>query len=124
MYAVLKRPDEKFVTEQAFDHPKFVEDIIRDADTALYRAKGGGRGRYEVFTDDLHVVAMDRWRVESDLRRAIEQQEFTLVYQPVVSLTSGVINHFEALVRWRHPTRGLVMPDQFIALARILNRRL
>ena len=103
----------------AIGHPGYekVEDIIRDADTALYRAKGGGRGRYEVFTDDLHVVAMDRWRVESDLRRAIEQQEFTLVYQPVVSLTSGAINHFEALVRWRHPTRGLVMPDQFIALA-------
>ena len=64
-----------------------VEDIIRDADTALYRAKGAGRGRYDVFTDELHVAAMERWRVESDLRRAIEQQEFTLFYQPVTSLT-------------------------------------
>ena len=94
-----------------------VEDIIRDADTALYRAKGGGRGRYDVFTDELHVAAMNRWRVESDLRRAIEQREFTLFYQPVMSLDSGTVLHFEALIRWRHPTRGLVMPDQFIPLA-------
>jgi diguanylate cyclase (GGDEF)-like protein/PAS domain S-box-containing protein len=100
-------------------HPGYerVEDIIRDADTALYRAKGGGRGRYDVFTDELHVAAMDRWRVESDLRRAIAQQEFTLFYQPVLSLTSGTILHVEALIRWRHPTRGLVLPDQFIPLA-------
>jgi len=94
-----------------------VEDILRDADAALYRAKGRGRGRYDVFTDDLHVAAMDRWRVESDLRRAIEEQAFTLFYQPVLSLTSGAVLHFEALIRWRHPTRGLVMPDQFIPLA-------
>ncbi len=100
-------------------HPGYekVEDIIRDADTALYRAKGGGRGRYDVFTDELHVAAMNRWRVETDLRRAIEQREFTLFYQPVMSLTSGAVLHFEALIRWRHPTRGLVMPDQFIPLA-------
>ena len=76
-----------------------VEDIIRDADTALYRAKGGGRGRYDVFTDELHVAAMNRWRVESDLRRAIEQREFTLFYQPVMSLDSGTVLHFEALIR-------------------------
>ena len=100
-------------------HPGYenVQDIIRDADTALYRAKGGGRGRYDVFTDDLHVAAMNRWRVESDLRRAIEQREFTLFYQPVMSLVSGTVLHFEALIRWRHPARGVVMPDQFIPLA-------
>ena len=94
-----------------------VEDIIRDADTALYRAKAGGRGRYDVFTDELHVAAMERWQTESDLRRAIEQEELSLVYQPVVSLTNGAVLHVEALLRWRHPVRGLVMPDQFIPLA-------
>jgi diguanylate cyclase (GGDEF)-like protein/PAS domain S-box-containing protein len=103
----------------AIGHPGYerVEDIIRHADTALYRAKGSGRGRYDVFTDELHVAAMNRWQIESDLRRAIEQQEFMLVYQPVMSLTTGAPLHFEALIRWRHPTRGLVMPDQFIPLA-------
>jgi diguanylate cyclase (GGDEF)-like protein/PAS domain S-box-containing protein len=103
----------------AVGHPGYerVEDLLRDADTALYRAKANGRGCYEVFTDDLHVAAMARWRLESDLRRAIDQREFFLVYQPVMSLPSGTVSHFEALVRWRHPTRGLVMPGEFIPLA-------
>ena len=103
----------------ALGHPGYacVAEIIRDADTALYRAKGGGRGRYEVFTDELHVAAMERWRTESTLRQAIEEQQFTLYYQPIMSLATGAVLHFEALVRWRHPTRGLVMPDQFIPLA-------
>ena len=103
----------------AIGHPGYqrVEDIIRDADTALYRAKARGRGRYDVFTDELHVAAMERWQIESDLRRAIEQKELALVYQPVVSLSSGAVLHVEALLRWHHPTRGLVMPDLFIPLA-------
>ena len=94
-----------------------VEDIIRDADTALYRAKGGGRGRYDVFTDDLHVAAVNRWRTESELRHAIEHAEFVLQYQPVVSLSTGAVTHFEALVRWDHPTRGRIGPGEFIPLA-------
>ncbi len=94
-----------------------VEDIIRDADTALYRAKGGGRGRYDVFTDDLHVAAVNRWRTEGELRHAIEHREFVLQYQPVMSLATGSVTHFEALVRWDHPTRGRVGPHEFIPLA-------
>lgn len=94
-----------------------VEDLLRDADTALYRAKANGRGRYDVFTDELHVAAMHRWRTESELRQAIERKEFALFYQPVVSIATGEVRHFEALVRWHHPTRGLVGPADFIPLA-------
>ena len=103
----------------ATGHPGYehVEDVLRDADTALYRAKGTGRGRAQLFTDELHVAAMDRWLLESDLRHAIEREELMLAYQPVMSLTSGGVLHFEALIRWRHPKRGLVMPDAFIPLA-------
>ena len=93
------------------------EDILRDADTALYRAKGGGRGCYAVFTDELHVAAMDRWQIESDLRVAIDRGELMLLYQPIVSLTTGAVLHCEALIRWNHPTRGLLTPDRFIPLA-------
>ena len=94
-----------------------VPDVLRDADTALYRAKGAGRGRFEVFTDALHVAAVEKWRIETALRRAIDRKEFFLTYQPIMSLTTGAILHFEALIRWKHPTRGLVAPDQFIPLA-------
>ena len=94
-----------------------VEDVLRDADTALYRAKANGRGRYEVFTSELHVAAMDRWRLETDLRDAVAACSFELYYQPVVDLKTGSVEHFEALIRWRHPTRGLVSPADFIPLA-------
>jgi diguanylate cyclase (GGDEF)-like protein/PAS domain S-box-containing protein len=103
----------------AIGHPGYqrVEEVLRDADAALYRAKADGRGRYGVFSDDLHASAMARWQTENDLRRAIEQRELFLQYQPVVCLATGEIEHFEALVRWRHPTRGLVPPSEFIPLA-------
>jgi diguanylate cyclase (GGDEF)-like protein/PAS domain S-box-containing protein len=94
-----------------------VEDVLRDADTALYRAKTDGRARYQVFSEELHTSAMVRWQTENDLRRAIDRRELFLQYQPVISLTSGEIAHVEALVRWRHPTRGLVSPADFIPLA-------
>ncbi len=93
------------------------EDILRDADTALYRAKAEGRGRYGLFSDELHVAAMTRWRTESALREAIEQKQFVLHYQPIVSLASGEIRHLEALVRWNRPNGGLVAPSEFIPLA-------
>lgn len=103
----------------AIGHPGYlrVEDLLRDADAALYRAKADGRGRYRIFSDDLHASAMARWQTENELRRAIEQHELFLQYQPVVCLASGEVEHFEALVRWRHPTRGLVSPGEFIPLA-------
>ncbi|MFO0614645.1 MAG: EAL domain-containing protein [Polyangiaceae bacterium] len=93
------------------------EDILRDADTALYRAKSEGRGRYGLFSDELHVAAMKRWRTESALRRAIEERQFVLHYQPIVSLATGEIRHFEALIRWNRPEAGLVPPSEFIPLA-------
>ena len=95
------------------------DDILRDADTALYRAKEDGRACYRVFSQDLHASAMLRWQLENELRRAIENDELQLHYQPIVSLGDGAtrIHHFEALVRWRHPVRGLVSPLDFLPLA-------
>ncbi|MBL8740340.1 MAG: EAL domain-containing protein [Myxococcales bacterium] len=103
----------------AIGHPGYTraEDILRDADTALYRAKAEGRGRYGVFSDELHVAAMARWRTESALREAIERHQFVLHYQPIVSLATGEIQHLEALVRWNRPGGGLVSPGEFIPLA-------
>jgi len=94
-----------------------VDGLLRDADTALYLAKEEGPGSYRVFSEDLHASALSRWQTENDLRRAIENGELLLEYQPIVSVASGEIEHFEALVRWRHPLRGLVPPAQFIPLA-------
>ncbi len=94
-----------------------VEELLRDADAALYRAKADGRSRYRVFSDDLHASAMARWQTEKDLRRALEERELFLQYQPIVFLETGEVEHFEALVRWRHPTRGIVPPSDFIPLA-------
>ena len=97
-----------------YDRP---EDLLRDADIAMYRAKALGRARYEVFDTAMHARAMARLRLETDLRRAIEQYEFRLHYQPIVSLATGLIAGFEALVRWQHPERGLIPPAAFIPVA-------
>ena len=93
------------------------EQIIRDADTAMYRAKAQGRARSEMFDADMRAEAVKRLQMETDLRRGIEREEFRLVYQPIVNLESSEVVGFEALVRWQHPTRGLVPPVQFIPLA-------
>ncbi|MFN2549303.1 MAG: putative bifunctional diguanylate cyclase/phosphodiesterase [Myxococcales bacterium] len=93
------------------------EDIMRDADTALYRAKGQGRGRWVEFDSTMHDRAVEVLQLETDLRRAVERRELLLHYQPVVSLSSGEIVGAEALIRWRHPDRGLVAPAEFIPLA-------
>jgi diguanylate cyclase (GGDEF)-like protein/PAS domain S-box-containing protein len=93
------------------------DDILRDADIAMYRAKGQGRGRYEMFDTAMLARAMTRLEMESDLRRAIENQEFIVHYQPIVELGNRRIAGFEALVRWQHPTRGLVSPGEFIPMA-------
>ena len=93
------------------------EELLRDADSAMYRAKALGRMRYELFNSDMYASAIARLHLENDLRRAIERREFRVYYQPIVSLTSGSIVGFEALVRWQHPERGLVNPGDFISLA-------
>ena len=93
------------------------EDILRDADTAMYRAKSLGKARFEVFDADMRASVMARLQLETDLRRALERQEFRNFYQPIVSLASGKIAGFEALLRWEHPTRGLLGPEEFIAVA-------
>jgi diguanylate cyclase (GGDEF)-like protein len=93
------------------------EEILRDADTAMYRAKNMGRGRYEIFDKAMHAQAMKRAQMEAELRRALEEREFVLHYQPIVDLTSGHISGFETLVRWNHPQRGTISPEEFIPLA-------
>ncbi len=127
--------------------------LLRDADTALYRAKALGKGRYEVFDQEMHKTAVELLQLETDIRRAVETiavqerqygeeitginwqipkehdrncngksedlvpKQFQVYYQPIISLTTGKIKGFEALLRWQHPTRGLVHPDKFIPLA-------
>jgi diguanylate cyclase (GGDEF)-like protein/PAS domain S-box-containing protein len=93
------------------------EQIIRDADTAMYRAKAQGRGRSEIFDVHMRAEAVARLQGETDLRHGLERNELRLVYQPIVRLQSGVVVGFEALVRWQHPKRGLVSPADFIPLA-------
>ncbi len=93
------------------------EEILRDADAAMYRAKALGRNRHEMFNETLHLAAKDRLRLETDLRNAVQAQSFNVQYQPIVSLADGRVTGFEALVRWRHPSWGLVPPDQFIQVA-------
>jgi diguanylate cyclase (GGDEF)-like protein/PAS domain S-box-containing protein len=93
------------------------EDLLRDADTAMYRAKLLGKKRHVVFDKEMHDRAMELLQIETDLRRAISRKEFFLNYQPIVSLATGKVSSFEALVRWRHPERGLVMPSEFIPIA-------
>jgi diguanylate cyclase (GGDEF)-like protein/PAS domain S-box-containing protein len=93
------------------------EDMLRDADTAMYRAKAGGRARHQVFSGDMHQRAVSSLRLETDLRRALERQEIVPYYQPIVELDTGAVVGFEALARWRHPTRGMLLPDLFIPVA-------
>ena len=93
------------------------EDMLRDADTAMYRAKTGGRACHQVFTGDMHQRAVSSLRLETDLRRAVERQEIVPYYQPIVDLDTGTVVGFEALARWRHPSRGLLLPELFIPVA-------
>jgi PAS domain S-box-containing protein len=93
------------------------EDLLRDADTAMYRAKAAGRGRFEIFDEKMLARAHEQLRLETDLHQALQRDEFHLVYQPIVELQLGRLRGFEALLRWRHPERGLVPPAKFIPLA-------
>ena len=93
------------------------EDLLRDADTAMYRAKARGKARYEVFTTAMHDHVVTLLQLENSLRWAVERQELRIHYQPIVLLKTGRITGFEALVRWQHPQRGLVLPEEFISVA-------
>jgi diguanylate cyclase (GGDEF)-like protein/PAS domain S-box-containing protein len=102
------------LSSTGYDRP---EEVLRDADTAMYRAKMLGKARHEVFDKTMHARAMNLLQMETDLRRAIERKEFVLHYQPIVALETGTIRGFEALIRWQHPERGFVSPDEFIPIA-------
>ena len=93
------------------------DDVLRDADTAMYHAKSTGRARHVVFDEGMHHEAVRRLNLEEDLRHAVERDEFYVGYQPIFDLSSGRLVGFEALIRWLHPDRGLVPPNQFIGLA-------
>jgi diguanylate cyclase (GGDEF)-like protein len=93
------------------------ENILRDADTAMYHAKENGKARFELFDAAMHASVVAKLQLENDLRRAVDNDEFEVHYQPIVALDSGRLAGFEALVRWNHPERGLVSPAEFIPLA-------
>ncbi|MGB3535981.1 MAG: EAL domain-containing protein [Microcoleaceae cyanobacterium] len=97
-----------------YEHP---EQVLRDADAAMYAAKDAGKACYKIFDQTMHTRALIRLQLETDLRLAVEHQDFVLHYQPIVSLKTGKLLGFEALLRWNHPTKGLIYPDYFIPIA-------
>ncbi len=97
-----------------YEQPEY---LLRDADTAMYRAKALGRARYHLFDPAMYQEAIQLLDLENDLRRAVEREEFVVYYQPIVSLSTGKVSGFEALVRWKHPVRGLIYPSEFIPIA-------
>lgn len=99
---------------EGYDRP---EALLRDADTAMYRAKELGKSRFKVFNQKMHDQALELMALETDLRRAVDLREFEVVYQPIVCLQTRLICGFEALVRWRHAEHGIIMPGDFISLA-------
>jgi diguanylate cyclase (GGDEF)-like protein len=99
------------------DHGDNADEMLRNADTAMYRAKNQGKGCYRMFEAEMHSAAVARLELESDLRRAVDEHELVVHYQPIIEAATSEIIGFEALVRWLHPTRGLVPPLDFIPLA-------
>ena len=97
-----------------YDSP---DDILRDADTAMYQAKNSGKARHVVFDETMHNAVMQRLTLEKELRAAAEQLDFTLAFQPIVAMDTARLVGFEALIRWPHSERGIVLPSNFIALA-------
>lgn len=102
------------LSDSNYQHP---EEVLRDADIAMYYAKARGRGCYEVLTTAMQQQAITRWQLEIDLRQGLEYQEFYLHYQPIISLENGNLIGFEALLRWIHPTRGMLSPIEFITIS-------
>ncbi|MGT2471578.1 putative bifunctional diguanylate cyclase/phosphodiesterase [Paraburkholderia terrae] len=105
----------------AFEHAGSLrgdaDALLRDADVAMYRAKNGGKGRYVIFEQIMHAEAVRRLEIETDLRLAIDRHELRVHFQPILRLQDGGFHQMEALVRWQHPTRGLLPPSEFIAIA-------
>lgn len=99
------------------DGRRSAEEMLRDADIAMYRAKAQGRGRYELFDRRMHAHAVEVLQIETDLRRAVERNEFVLHYQPILDLGERRVLSCEALLRWQHPQRGLIYPAQFLSIA-------
>jgi diguanylate cyclase (GGDEF)-like protein len=102
------------LSSSANEQPEY---LLRSADMAMYRAKHQGRARYELYDRGQHAQALSRLQTESDLRRAVEREEFVLHYQPLISMSTGAIVGVEALVRWQHFERGLIPPNNFIPVA-------
>ena len=103
----------------AFSEPNLTssEDLLRNADIAMYKAKAIGSNKYELFDESLHTQVVNRLHLETDFHRSLDRGEFRLHYQPIISLLDGRVVGFEALARWQHPQRGYVSPEEFIALA-------
>jgi len=102
---------------QSGEEASNADDLLRNADLAMYRAKISGKGRYAVFEPQMHAALMERLELEDDLRTAIEEREFTIHYQPILDLGSREMLGMEALVRWNHPRYGMLAPMKFIPLA-------
>src|ERR1700722_16502543 len=99
------------------DDGQDADELIKNADTAMYQAKENGRHKFQFFKPAMYARAVERQSVEEGLRRALERHEFALHYQPIIDLSTGEITGAEALLRWAHPTRGLLLPAQFVAIA-------
>ena len=102
------------LTTSGYERP---DDLLRDAETAMYRAKADGRACYRIFDADMHARSLSTLHLETELRQAMERKEFQVYYQPVISLKTGKMVAVEALIRWLHPERGMILPAEFIPLA-------
>jgi len=99
------------------DDGRDIDSLVKNADTAMYKAKAGGRGQFRFFDQTMNEEVSERFQIETDMRQGLDRGEFFLVYQPQVNLATGETVGAEALIRWRHPVRGLIGPDRFIPIA-------